>query len=252
MVGYFSGLLWIAAQARRTLREFSALCKMHTMTEAKRKDFSLQRFLHVSSPLWLTSSVNYEPTPEELLTLLREHEQATEGQTRAIATTLNDIEDEEAKDEQEESPAISMFLTITSSLSLSLLVPGHDSMPVKLPEAAASLIGFLATRTRGLWTTTDAVAHIAQLYGWLAMVGVRLDIKDGGRSSEHDMECCLNYYSNVQQVSAAQATYRKYCKLRSRVDPTYELGNALEARAQEVFSSIRKTARSRKNEKDVL
>jgi hypothetical protein len=442
------GSFWVASQTRRTLWELRALRKMHTMPDDERNVFSLERFLHVSLPMWLSYSVSYKPTPEELLTLLRDREQATESQTQAIAATLHDAEDEEPKNGQEETPAISMLLTMTSSLSLSLLVPGHEPMKVDLPEAPLSLIGFLATRTRGHWTKkeeilrqvydsgqesafgmhrgrtnikitqtaqkagwfpqksgedkpnpveennssfeptkngvdgdtsaktetpekislfkneikgqvsswqlitdcnvevfpfmtdfyikvveaqaislpdtpnpltlehlrqgchhiieeyddgflashmekdgyvwswalplykyyceqcltiltyanqrereylsicqtrrekSDVVAHIAQLYGWQAMVGVRLDIKDGGSSSEHDMERCLNYYSNARQLSAAQATFRQYCQVRSRIDPTYELGKALEARVAEVFSSTGKTARSRKITKE--
>jgi hypothetical protein len=451
----FVGSFWVVSQTRRTLRDFRALRKMHTMTEAERKEFSLQRFLRVSLPMWLSYSVNYEPTPEELLTLLREREKATEQQTQDIAATLEDTEEES---EQEEQPSFSMLLTLTSSLALSLIAPGDRRVTIALTDAIASLVGFLATRTKGIWTTKEelfkqvydpgkesafamhrkrandqvitraqavgffpqkekedtshpsedkqssqnasqieaededtaqeneehrvpdteaeaeielfknqiqgqisswqltnncnievfpfltdfyhkvvaaqalplleapaslsleqlrqgchhvieeygegflashmkkgyvwswalplykqyreqclfilayanqrerehldtcqtrsekyeVVEHIAQLYGWQAAVAAGLDLKDGGVSSEQDMERCLTYYEKVKKKSAARATYHRYCELRSRSNFAYEPGTALKNRAEEVLFSKGKTARSRQAEKEVL
>jgi hypothetical protein len=466
------GSFWVVSQARRNLRELLALRKMHTMTEAERNAFSLERFLHVSLPLWLSPTVNYEPTAEELLKLLREREQATESQTLAIASTLEEsVQDEEQQDEeqrdevqqyevqdeeQDEQPSLSMLLTLTSSLSLSLIGPGSKNVPFQMTDAVASLVGFLATREKGTWTTKDelfrgvydpgkesafamhrkrankqvilharqagflpnkkeiipqlseenqsiqdsqqdeentedtssvfeerqvpgteekieidlfknqiqgqisswqlitdcnvdvfpfltdfyrkvvaaqalsmdgssalslsleqlrqgchrimeeygdgflashmkkgyvwtwalplyrkyqdqclnilaysnerereylntcqtreerseVVEHIAQFYGWQASVGAGLEPQKDDVSSERDMERCLIYYQRIKKKSAARATYHRYCELRSRSNYTYEPGEALKNRAEEVLSSKGKTNRSRKPEKD--
>lgn len=452
-VAFVFGTIWIFAQARRFLHEFLALRKVHTMSEAEVRDFSLKRFLRVSLPLWMSSSVNYEPTAEELLKLLREREQATESQTQAIASTLEDATQE---DEQDEQSSLSMLLTLTSSLSLSILAPGDKRVTIVLTDAVVSLVGFLATRTKGIWITKEelfkqvydpgkesafamhrkranaqiikrtqaagffpqkesedtsqssgdsqsfqnapqievedtddsqeneenqvpdmeagaeielfknqiqgqtsswqlnnncnvevfpfltdfyqkvvtaqalplleapavltleqlrqgchhvmeeygegflashmkkgyiwswalplyqqyqkqclfilayanqrereyldtckirseryeVVEHIAQLYGWQAIVAAGRDLKDGGVSSEQDIERCLTYYEKVKKKSAARATYQRYCELRSRINPTYEPGEALKKRAEEVLSATGKTAQSRKITKE--
>ncbi len=151
-VAFVFGTIWIFAQARRFLHEFLALRKVHTMSEAELHDFSLKRFLRVSLPLWMSSSVSYEPSADELLKLLREREQVTESQTQAIASTLDDGATEGG---QEERPSLSMLLTLTSSLNLSLIAPGDKHITIKLTDAVVSLVGFLATRVRGVWTTKE-------------------------------------------------------------------------------------------------
>lgn len=430
------GLLWIAAQMKTAFRDLQGLRKMHTMRDGERTEFSLQRFLRLSLPMWLQSSVTYEPTPEEVLKILREREQETESQAQAIASTL--VPDAgKNEDEQEESPSISKLLTLTHCATLSLLEPGGKRVAVELTDAVVPVVGFLGTREKGVATPKDdllrevydpgkegsfgmhrtrakkqilaqaqaagffslkaleqksqepeddadaltedestpsegnvekvfdlfeheirgqnsfwrlssdcnveifpfmsafylkvvqaqalplsdvpaildleqlrqgchrvkeeygdgflassmkkdgyvwswalplykhyreqclsilsyanqrerehlatcqtnkekydVIEHIAQLYGWQAFVATGLDLKERGVYSEHDMERCLYYYGKVQKKSAARAVYKQYCALRSQIDPTYEPGEALSQRAEEVLPSSRKASRS--------
>ena len=456
-----AGTLWIFAQCKRAVRELRGLREMHTMTAEQRTAFSLQRFLRVTLPAWLLPSVNYEPTAEELLTLLREREQATEGQTQAMISTLMS-EARGSDEEQQESPSINMLLTLTHQVTLSLLEPGGKQVTLRFTHALAPLMGFLATYEQGSWVSKerifqqlykkgqesrfamhrqrinelimshareagffpeseddlpaqtvlesssseheeeedgeqeqgaddvptaakedvrgpmdllenqvkgqtsswrlipscqidlfpflsafypkvvraqaqalaeapcvlslqevrqgyhhlieeygegflathmkkgdiwpwtiplyrkyreqclfilsyaterereylqhiqqakepavrkgqyDILESIAQLYGWRAMIATGLDLKQGGRPGDQDMEHCLSYYELLGKHAAARASYRHYCDLRSRLDPAYEPSEALAKRAEEVLSrsKTKKASSSRKTTRD--
>ncbi|GHO91547.1 hypothetical protein KSF_015950 [Reticulibacter mediterranei] len=449
-VGIFvlAGAAVLVAQTRRAIRDFRGLREIHQMTPQQRSNFALEKYLRVSLPTWLYSSVNYEPTPEELLAVIREREQVTEGQTQAIVDALESNEGSETQEEEEEQPSISTLLSVTDRLTFSALGPEGKQMTMVLSDAVAPSVGFFATCEKGTWTlkgdvekevydlgkdtafavhrqrandqiiarmrTADllpasvkpgeagsdpgtepvvpfshedekgteqtpspqqlmlsekgfnlfenriegqdsfwrllstcsvevfpimanfykqvaqaqalpladapvlltleqlrqgchhvmkeygegflafhmkkgyvwswalpfykhyreqclailayanqreqeylktcetakekyeVIEHIAQLYGWQALVSTGLDLKDKGVYSERDMERCLAYYGNVKKRSAARAIYHRYCELRSRIDPTYEPGEALKKRADEVLASPSKPLRSHK------
>src|SRR5579884_3556032 len=76
LIGFFFAMVWIAFQARRAFREFRGFLQLRRMTPQERSSFALQRFLRVSSPAWLSASITYEPTLEELEAILHEHERA--------------------------------------------------------------------------------------------------------------------------------------------------------------------------------
>ncbi len=114
-------------------------------------------------------------------------------------------------------------------------------------EQCLAILSYVTQRERDhLATLTTAkekmpvIASIAQLYGWRALVATGLDLKDGGVPAEQDMERCLFYSGRARKYSAARAIYRRYVKLRARIEPTYEPGDQLSTRAQEVLASAKK------------
>ncbi len=90
------------------------------------------------------------------------------------------------------------------------------------------------------------IGTIGQLYGWKALVGTGLDLKDKGIFSEKDIEQCLFYYGQVGKGPDAQVVYQDYCKLRTRIDISYEPGEELQKVADEVLPPRRTSLRSHK------
>jgi hypothetical protein len=158
LVLMFASVIWILFQTKRAIRDFRGLIRLHRMTPQERSKFALKEFLNISLPIWLSPSVSYEPTAKELLDVLREREQATEGQTQAIASTLAD-----EADEDEESPSVSWLLTLTNCIELSIIDLRGKKVTVKFTSALASLLGFLATRPPEEWTLTSEL--YMQVYG---------------------------------------------------------------------------------------
>jgi hypothetical protein len=81
---------------------------------------------------------------------------------------------------------------------------------------------------------------IAQLYGSQAIVAVGINPDTQAKSSEHDMERCLFYYSTLKKKPDALAVYERYCDLQMQMYDTYHPGEALKQRAEKLFSSSRK------------
>ncbi len=147
------GAVWILSQTRHAFRDVRGLRRLHTMTPQQRSAFSLEQFLRISLPVWLSPTVTYEPTPEEFLTVLRERERARTGHTQAIAEEL--ARGEETEEAQEETPSFRPILTLTDQLSCTLLGPSGKRFMMRLNDAPASLVGFLATREPGTWTARE-------------------------------------------------------------------------------------------------
>ncbi len=147
LVLLLAGAVWILSQTRRAFRDYRGLRQLHQMPPQQRSAFALQKFLHISLPVWLSPSITYEPTPEELLTVLGQREQTLASQIQAIASALT--RKGGAEEEQEKRPSIRFYLTRTDRLLLSLLGPGGKEFTMELTGAWASLVGFLATRIPG-------------------------------------------------------------------------------------------------------
>jgi hypothetical protein len=443
--------IWLLSLTRRAFQGLRGLRQLHRMAPEQQREFALDKFLRVSLPFWLSPSITYDPKPEDVLAVLREHEQATEEKTQAIASALApaDAQPQEQKEqslEQKEQPSLSMLVSITHCLSFSLLGPDGKRMTMVLTNVAAALLGFFATREPGAWITkeeatnqleiseaenafamqryrtnnqiigrarkegllpapkrqgeaeedqeaeqteaqsedeTDAedsatmqetppdkveinlfenqiegqisswrltprcnveifpfltalyrkvveaqalplsdqpasleleqlrlgchrvkeeygegflsdhmkkgyiwpwalplykqyrdqclsilvyanqrerayletcqtdreksevIEQIAQLYGWQALVDTGLDLKGRGGASERDMARCLFYYGKVKKKSAARAIYRRYCALRTRIEPSWIPGEALQQQVDEVLAPSGKDSRSR-------
>ncbi len=147
LIGSFMGLVWIVFQARRVFREFRGFLQLRRMTSQERSTFALQKFLRVSFPLWLSPTIAYEPTLEELEAILHERERALTSRRRAIT------EEDNVEEEAHEAPlSIYKRLLLTDCLLLTLQKPDGGQFMLPLNDAAASLIGFLATRKPGEWT----------------------------------------------------------------------------------------------------
>jgi hypothetical protein len=451
LVGMLVATVWLFSEGRKIVRELRGLRRLHRMTPEQQRAFALNKFLRISHPLWLSSSITYDPKPEDVLAVLREHEQATEEKTQAIASALApaDAQPQEQKEqslEQKEQPSLSMLVSITHCLSFSLLGPDGKRMTMVLTNRAACLLGFFATREPGAWITkeeatnqleiseaenafamqryrtnhqiigrarkegllpapkrqgeaeedqepeqteaqgedetdeedsasmeetppdkveinlfenqiegqisswrltprcnveifpfltalyhkvveaqalplsdqpasldlehlrlgchrvmeeydegflsdhmkkgyiwpwalplyrhyrdqclsilvyanqrerayletcqtdrekSEAIEQIAQLHGWQALVGTGLDLKGRGGASERDMARCLFYYGKVKKKSAARAIYRRYCALRTRIEPSWIPGEALQQQVDEVLAPSGKDSRSR-------
>ncbi|MBA2391405.1 MAG: hypothetical protein H0V70_01515 [Ktedonobacteraceae bacterium] len=145
--------IWILSQTKRAFRDLHGLRSLHRMTPQQRSEFALQKFLRLSLPVWLSPSITYDPTPKELLTVLREREQAITGQTQAIVAAL--VEDDDAEEEEEEQPSFHFLLTLTDRLSLSILGSSGKQLTIRLNDAGASQVGFLATHGQGEWTARE-------------------------------------------------------------------------------------------------
>lgn len=148
------GAFWLSLQTRRAIRDFRGLRLLSRTDPHTYAEVSLQKFLRVSLPGWLYPLVNYKPTAEEFLTVLRAREQATEEQVEDSTLLPESNGDEEAK---EERPSLSILLSITHQIALSFLAAGGKQVKIILTPAFISLIGFFATRERGVWTAKKEV-----------------------------------------------------------------------------------------------
>ncbi len=154
----FFSAFWILTQTKRALRDFRGLLLLHRSTPQQRNQFALQSFLRLSLPGWLSSSITYEPTAEELLAVLRTREQATEDQTQALVETLADEDQEDEK--VEESPSLSMLFTITHEANLTILDATGKRVTIKLTPTEVSLLSFFATQPPGTWISKQETHRV--------------------------------------------------------------------------------------------
>jgi len=156
LLGLLAGFIWIIKQNRQAYREWRGLRRMHTMSPAERTSMSLQRFLRVSLPFWASYTLDEHPSPETLLKLLREREQATAQQTEVLSDELT------GEEQGEDVASLNTLLTVTHQLSFSILGPAGRQMVMVFSHAVAPLIGFLATRESGRFVAVR-ILH-AQVY----------------------------------------------------------------------------------------
>jgi hypothetical protein len=156
----FVGMIWILSHAKKAIRDFLGLIRLHRMTPEERAKFALREFLNISLPIWLSPSITYEPTAEQLLKVVRERGQAVAGQIQAIAAEL--AREQQAGQEEEET--FRMFLTLTDRLLFTLLGSDGEQLTVELNDAEVPLVSFLATRPRGEWIAREVFFDM-DLYG---------------------------------------------------------------------------------------
>jgi hypothetical protein len=156
-IALFSAI-WILAQTKQALRDLRGLLFLHRSTPQQRSQFALQRFLRLSLPSWLSSSITYEPTAEELLAVLRTREQATEDQTQALVETFAD--EDQGDEKAEEAPSLSMLFTITHEANLTILDATGKRVTIKLTPTEVSHLSFFATQPPGTWISKEETRRV--------------------------------------------------------------------------------------------
>lgn len=214
LAGFLIAAVWLFSEGRRAVRELRGLWLLHRMTPEQQRAFALNKFLRISHPLWLSSSITYDPKPEDVLSVLRKQEQATEERTQAIASALAPAdapseEQEEQSLEREAQPALSMLVSITHCLSFSLLGPDGKRMTMVLPTRSASLLGFFATRERGIWIAKDEAIdqlEISEAENAFAMQRHRTNMQIIGRARKEGLLPTSEHQGEAEERQESEQT----------------------------------------------